>query len=158
IEFCKKKLLENESEKVASYLNYILGNLYNGMQLTNNNNCEIPYNFFKLSSDAGNSYGQYSLGRMYDYGLFVPADHTEAEKLMRLSLSQNNFLAQYYLGSAFPNNYDFLSLSAKQGYGEAKKKIKEMICGGMFPTEYNEIKMGGMTEFIIDDLIEKSFS
>ena len=71
-----------------------------GVEYHNNKNYSAAFQYYLKAIEKGNMYSQYNLGLLFQYGLGVTADTTEAVKWYRKS--------------------------SNQGYEEAKKKIKEL--------------------------------
>jgi TPR repeat protein len=55
---------------------------------------------YKLAAHQGNAYGQYNLGRMYEYGRGgLPKDDREAVRFFRLAAGQGNEIARRNLAN-----------------------------------------------------------
>jgi uncharacterized protein len=81
-------------------------------------------------AEQGNASAQYSLGFVYDYGLGVSEDYTEAFKWYRLAAEQGDASAQFNLGVRYENGLGvpednieavkWYRLAAEQGFANAQ--------------------------------------
>ena len=55
----------------------------------------------RVLAEQGDAISQYNLGLMYDRGVGVPEDDTEAVRWYRLAAEQGDAPAQYFLGSMY---------------------------------------------------------
>ena len=109
-----------ESNINNSYAQHLLGNINFA-----ENKYDMAFKYYNLSVAQGNSYGQSSLGYIYEHGFGVPQDFKKAFEYYQLSASQGNSRGQNNLGCAYAcgqgvkQNYKmvfkYYQLSADQG-------------------------------------------
>ena len=96
--------------------------------------------WYRLAADQGNVLAQSNLGLMYQSGLGVPQNDTEASKWYRLAADQGNAYAQsnlgfmYHNGQGVPQDYvqasKWYRLAADQGNAYAQGGLGVMYAKG----------------------------
>jgi TPR repeat protein len=95
---------------------------------------------YRLAADKGNADAQFQLGLMFDKGLGVDENHTEAMRLYRLAADEGHAGAQYNLGNMYANGRGVAQddaeavrlyrLAADQGLADAQVELGYMVENG----------------------------
>ena len=92
------------SKEERAWVQTNIGTLYcNALNNTENFNFTEAMKWFRKAADQGDAEAQYSIGRLYDYGLGVQQDFTKAMRWYLLAASQNHAGAQYSIGMLYDN-------------------------------------------------------
>ena len=99
---------------------------------------------FRPLAEQGNAKAQTIMGVLYDRGLEVPQDDTEAVRWYRLAAEQRNAEAQVFLGGMYAlgrgvpqdvvQGHLWLTLAAAQGHEEARK-ARDLLAEKMTPAQ-----------------------
>jgi len=78
---------------------------------------------YKLKAQNGDPIAKEELGSLYDHGLGVPQDYSEALRLYRESAEQGNTRAQYAIGAMYELGHGYSRTMPKLFTGIGKQPI-----------------------------------
>lgn len=92
------------SNEERAWVQTNIGTLYcNALNNTEHFNFTEAMKWFRKAADQGDAEAQYSIGKLYDYGLGVQQNFTKAMQWYLLAANQNHAGAQYSIGMLYDN-------------------------------------------------------
>lgn len=102
----------------------------------NLNNLEKAFYYFSLSANLNSFIGQFNLGTMYEFGIYVSKDYSLAFKYYSLSAEQGYIFAYLNLGYLYAEglgvkqdylkSFELWTLAEKEGNIQAKNNLEKL--------------------------------